>query len=89
MSLTKFPTEVETKVGAVEYESIEEKLSEKQLKHYGKYSPEDRFQTGTYAAMHDGPTLAVKKSSTLFLVYVKVMQEVSMKNTIGFYKSLM
>ena len=56
------PTQEETSLGVVKYNSVTESLSKISTKRgrYKTYSDDDRYEIGLYAALH-GPMSAVKK----------------------------
>ena len=67
IELLSFPTQKKSNLGVVEYASVRKSISDANhsRSHYQRFSDEDRFATGTYAAVH-GPTATVKKFKPKF-----------------------
>ena len=78
-----FPLQEESGVGAMEYESIKEKLSgvtKDRHRKYNKFKDEDHYTIGKYAAIY-GTAAVLRKSKKLYPHYrltestVKAMRE--------------
>ena len=62
-SKSSFPIQDDSRLGAIEYESVKEKLSNNSTDHrhtYNKFKDEDRYAIGKYAAIH-GTAAALRK----------------------------
>ena len=72
IELPSFPTQKESNLGVVEYVSVRKSISDANHSrgHYQRFSDEDRFAIGKYAAVH-GPMATVKKFKPKFPHFIE------------------